>query len=109
MALLDYTMVYFYGTTLWTSMSYFFGSNVKTSMSVLLFIEGGAFLAVGAFLASGLLETTVEGNFARLDPYAQKDVWRQRKEQTEKQYAAGPVLILMGLPLLIAGFIITLA
>ncbi len=108
-ALCNYLIVSLCGPILWSSVGYIFGNSVQTSLSVLFFIEGGITFAVGAVFASGMLETTVEGNFARLDPYAQKDVWKQRNEYPQKQYGTGITLLLVGALLLAVAFALALA
>ncbi len=105
-ALFNYLFVSF-AIPFWSSIGYIFGNSVQTSLSVLFFIEGGIIFAVGAVFASGMLETTVEGNFARLDPYAQKDIWKQRNEYPQKQYGTGVILLPTGTLLLAVAFALT--
>ena len=73
-----------------------------------MFIEGAILLAVGSVWASGVMETVFHGSNLKTNPYYRKDDWKQRKEETEKQNIAGKILILFGVPILIASFFVTL-
>jgi hypothetical protein len=73
-----------------------------------MFIEGAALLALGLVWASGYMETRFQGSNLRTHPYFRKDLWEQRKEQTQGENVAGKILILAGGPVFLASFIVLL-
>jgi len=106
--LIDVVLVYFFGPQLW-SYGGWFGNDSKTTLVVLLFIEGGVLFAFGAMWASGAMETTFGSSNIRVDPYHQREPWKQRREQTEEQNVIGKILMLAGGPLLIASSVLLFA
>jgi len=104
--LLDLVLVFFFGPKFWSYTGYLFGNDTKTTLIVLMFIEGAILFAVGAVWASGSMETTFEGDNLMTNPYFQHEQWKQRREQTEGQNAAGKILMFAGAPLLVSSFIL---
>ncbi len=104
--LTDYVIALFFGPQFWSYAGYFFGSDIKTTLIILIFIEGAVIFAIGAVWASGLMETTFEADNLMTNPYYQKEQWKQRREQTERQNVTGKILMFVGGPLLITAFIL---
>jgi type VI protein secretion system component VasK len=104
--LTDFVLVSFFGPQFWSYAGYFFGSDIRTTLIILMFIEGAVIFTVGVVWASGLMETTFEGDNLMTNPYYQKEQWKQRREQTEGQNTTGKILMLVGGPLLITAFIL---
>jgi hypothetical protein len=103
---LDLILAYFFGPQLWSYAGYFFGSDARTTLIALLFIEGGVLFAFGVVWASGAMETTFGGSNIKLNPYYQREPWKQRREQTEKQNTTGEVLMFAGGPLLVLSLVL---
>ena len=108
LVLVDFFLVYFYGTWFWSNAGYFFGNNLRITLGILMFIEGAALLALGLVWASGSMETVFQGSNLKTNPYFRNDDWKQRKEETEKENIAGKVLMLAGGPILIVSFLVVL-
>ena len=106
--LLDVLIGYLFGPQIWFYAGYFFGNNLRITVGVIMFIEGAILLALGSVWASGAMETVFQGGNLKTNPYYRKDDWKQRKEETEKQNVAGKILLLVGVPILIASFFVVL-
>lgn len=106
--IVDYLLVYFYGSWFWSNAGYIFGSDIRMTLGVLMFIEGAAILAMGAIWASGSMETQFQWGNIKTNPYIHREDWKQRNEQTENEKSVGKMLMLAGGPILIASFIVVL-
>ena len=73
-----------------------------------MFLEGAILLSLGSIWASEAMETVFQGGNLKTNPNYRKGDWKQRKEETEKQNVAGKILLLVGGPILIASFLVTL-
>ena len=107
--LADLVLVYFFGPQLWSNAGYLFGNDAGITLSVLLFIEGGVFLAMGALWASGSMDNVYYGKYGKTLASLSKEDWNQREEQTENPSNVVKMLILMGSLSLVAAFILIIA
>jgi hypothetical protein len=106
--LVNLLLVYLYGSTIWLYAGYFFGNDVKTTLSTLLFIEGAAILTLGFVWLSGAMEIDFDDSNLRTNIWNRKEQWKQRPNELEQENAAGKVMILVGLPVLLVSLIILL-
>jgi hypothetical protein len=107
--LADLILIYFLGSQIWISVGYLFGNDVRITLSVLLFIEGGIFLAMGTLWASGSTDNVYYGKYGKTPATLSREDWEWRKEQTENPSNVVKILFLMGSLLLIAAFLLLLA
>ena len=107
--LADLVFVYFFGSQIWSHVGYLFGKDAYTSLSVLLFIEGGVFLAMGTLWASGSMDNVYYGKYYKTSASLSKIDWEQRREQTENPSNVVKILILVGGLLLITALLLLFA
>jgi hypothetical protein len=107
--LADLGFVYFLGSQVWSQAGYLFGNDANSTLSVLLFIEGGVFLAMGTLWASGSMDNVYYGKYYKTSTSLSKTDWEQRKEQTENPSNVVRILILVGGLLLITALLLLFA
>jgi hypothetical protein len=107
--LADLGFVYFFGPQVWSQAGYLFGNDANSTLSVLLFIEGGVFLAMGTLWASGSMDNVYYGKYYKTSTSLSKTDWEQRKEQTENPSNVVRILILVGGLLLITALLLLFA
>jgi hypothetical protein len=76
--------------------SYFFGSNWNTALGVLLFIEGGIFLALGSLWSLGSSENVSYGMYRKNYGSFSREDWEDRKKLTEHGVNAIKFLLIVG-------------
>jgi hypothetical protein len=104
--LVDFGLIYFFGTQIWSNAGYLFGNDARITLSVFLFIEGGVLLAMGTIWASGSMDKVNYGKYAKTPASLSKEDWEQRKAQTENPSNVIKILVLVGGLLLIAAFLL---
>jgi hypothetical protein len=107
--LADLVFVYFFGSQIWFHVGYLFGNDANSTLSVLLFIEGGVFLAMGTLWASGSMDNVYYGKYYKTSASLSKTDWEQRREQTENPSNVVKILILVGGLLLITALLLLFA
>jgi hypothetical protein len=107
--LVDFVLVYFFGTQIWSNAGNLFGNDARITLSVFLFIEGGVLLAMGSLWASGSMDNVYYGKYAKTPASLSKEDWEQRKAQTENPSKVIKILLLMGGLLLIAALLLIFA
>ena len=107
--LADLILVFFFGSQIWLHAGYLFGNDARITLSVLLFIEGGVLLAMGALWASGSMDKVYYGKYFKTPASLSREDWELRKEQAENPGNVVKILILLGGLLLIAAFLLLLA
>jgi hypothetical protein len=107
--LVDLVLVYFFGSQIWSYAGYLFGNDARITLSVLLFIEGGVLVAMGALWASGSMNNVYYGKYGKTSASLTKEDWEQRKEQTENPSNVVKILMLVGGLLLIVSFLLLFA
>jgi hypothetical protein len=107
--LVDLVLVYFFGSQIWSYAGYLFGTDSRITVSVLLFIEGGVLVAMGALWASGSMNSVYYGKYGKTSASLTKEDWEQRKEQSENPSNVVKILMLVGGLLLIVSFLLLFA
>lgn len=108
MILVDFVVVYFFSSQIWSYAGYFFGSDIRTTIGVLMFVEGAVTLALGVVRGGGNI-TSIGPRSGRTYRNIGLDGRKVYGEQTEKQDVTGIVLMLAGGLLLTMCFILFLA
>ncbi len=104
--LINFLLVYFFGSTLRLCAGYFFGNTLQSSLSVLLFAEGIIILALGFVWVSGAMESKFDGSNIMINPYRRREQWKQRPDELEQQNTAGKAMLLTGAPVLLIALIL---
>lgn len=107
--LVNFLIIYFVGSQIWSSAGYIFGHDVKTTFCVLMFVESGFLLALGSLWASGSMDNVRYGKFGKSYGPITKEGWEQRRRLTENPNNVIRILLLTGSFLLIASVFLLLA
>jgi hypothetical protein len=99
--LVDLVVVYLFGGQFRSYAGWLFGSNNKETLGSLLFIEGALIVGIGASLAAGYAETSMQPARSPSTPYVTEKISAQRGEFREEQISLGLMLMLVGVPLII--------
>lgn len=107
-SLVDFAIAYFFGPQIWAISSLLFGTDIKTTFAVLLLFEGAVLSTFGIIWVSGAMESEFDGSNVQTNVYNRRIQMRQRGEQLRQQRETGRVLIVLGVPLLFAGILISI-
>jgi len=104
----NFLIVTVFGSRIWSNASYFFGNNIQTTLGILLFIEGGIFLALGSLWALGSSENTSYGIYRKNYGGFSEGDWKNRVKLAENPGDAIRTFLIVGTLTLVTAFVIIL-
>jgi hypothetical protein len=104
----DFLVANLFGSQIRSAASYFFGDNLQTTLSILLFIEGGLFLALGSIWSLGSSENVSYGLYRKNYGSFNKEDWKNRKDQARNPNAVIKIFLIVGALTLITAIVIVL-
>jgi hypothetical protein len=101
----NFLIITVFGSRIWSNASYFFGNNIQTTLGILLFIEGGIFLALGSLWALGSSENTSYGIYRKNYGSFSEEDWKSRIKLAKNPGDVIRALLIVGSLTLISAFV----
>jgi hypothetical protein len=104
----DFLVANLFGSQIRSVASYFFGDNPRITLSILLFIEGGLFLALGSLWSLGSSENVSYGLYRKNYSSFNKEDWKNRTDQARNPNDVIKIFLIVGALTLITATVIVL-